>query len=120
MELQINIHSAIDIITNSSSEIYTFQTDKSREFICNLINSFCEVKKLRFQISPDDLTDPLDDNYEIRNAIDLLKSKGYIVSRESNNSLFKLMIDRDLVYSELIPLREFLTNTFNIDIEYDG
>ena len=49
MKIKIEIHSIIDVITNSSSEIFTIETGKTKEFLSDSINEFCRSKKIKYR-----------------------------------------------------------------------
>jgi len=121
MKFKIQQHSIIDIITNSSSEIFTFQGGKSKEFLVELINQFCKDKNINFSVTKSCFSQLDEEDYEIGSAMKVLIENGYTVTRDPNKPpVYELDIDRDLIYTHLQPLKDFLLNDLNATMEYDG
>lgn len=120
MKIEIKLHSLVDIITNSSSEIFTIETDKTKEFLAEAVNSFCKENDLGYKIQPSWIDDEEED-WDLQQQIQSLKDRGYEVTKvDSSLKRYVIKIDRDLVYTEnLGSLVEFLKVTFNAEVSYD-
>lgn len=117
MKIIIPVHSIVDITTNSSSEIFTMETDKSKEFLSEAVNSFCKENGINFKTSSYSFDD-IEDDWEVKNAIDFLNEKGFLVTRkEPGKKGYTLSIDRD--WQGLDSLKNFLITTFNAEVDYD-
>lgn len=119
MKIIIYTHSIIDVITNSSSEIFTIETDKTKEFLAEVVNNFCKEKGLKYSVSNYSF-DNMEDDWDIKNAIETLEEKGFVVTRKDPTKKgYTLSIDRDEIYRELEPLKNFLISEFNAEVGYD-
>jgi hypothetical protein len=119
VKIKIYTHSIVDVITNSSSEIFTIETDKTKEFLVEVVNNFCKEKGIDFRVSEWSF-DSLEDDWEIKNAIELLEEKGYSITRKDPaKKAYTLGIDRDEISRSLEPLKDFLISEFNAEVEYD-
>ncbi len=118
-KIKIYTHSIVDVITNSSSEIFTIETDKTKQFLMEVVNNFCKEKEINYRVSEWSFA-PLEDDWEIKGAIELLEEKGYFVIRKDpEKKAFTLGIDRDMLHGELQPLKDFLISEFNAEVTYD-
>ena len=119
MKIKIEIHSIIDVITNSSSEIFTIETGKTKEFLSDSINEFCRSKKIKYSIPPSCIDVLEEFDWDIKYKIQELRDLGYTVERKSPNQVYCISIDRDDIYNWLEPLKDFLITTFNAKVEND-
>jgi len=117
MKVKIPIHSIIDIITNSSSEIFTISSDKTKEFVIDIVNSFCKDKNLNFRLTEHCFNEVED--WELKDSISFLEEQGYTVTKTSEPTKFSFSIDRDQIYLHLQPLKDFLIKTLNAEVDYD-
>jgi len=118
MKIKIPVHSIVDITTNSSSEIFTMETDKTKEFLTEAINSFCKENGINFKVTPYSFDD-IEDDWEVKNAIEFLTEKGFSVTRKDPSKKgYVLLIDRD--WQGLENLKNFLIQTFNAEVDYEG
>ena len=121
MKIIIKIHSVIDIITNSSSEIFTIETAKTKEFLSDSINLFCKGNDIRYSITPECIDLEEESDYDLKYQIDELRRRGYKVERnDPTKNAYVISIDRDEIYQRLGPLKDFLIETFNAEIHHDG
>lgn len=106
-KLIINTHSFVDVITNSSTEIFVTTHDKSVEMIKSIIDTFLEAAG------------------SDKKADDICKV--YIKKDEDNEANWKDHPEASLVIDilpvgegEKINLNEFLKSVFDITAEYNG
>lgn len=118
MIFKINISSIVDIITNSSSEIFTIKTDKTREFVADMINSFCLHNRVEYKLDLADLDVNVDNDWEFQEAVETLKKFGYkAVKDDSPNSAIVLEFDDHYTFQGQEDLFRFLRKELNA--EYD-
>ena len=87
MKIVISIHSFVDVITNSSTEIFVCDTEKSVEMVSDMVdaiqtmfpNEYGHTLSVR-QSDEDEVTYAFGDfNIDKEDAVKFLKSKGYKV-----------------------------------------
>lgn len=125
MKYIINIHSFIDVITNSSTELFVCNTDKTLETIETLVY---EMEKQYPNEYGHKLSVDYCDDYQLQevfgyieeeDAVKFLKAKGYNVTppKEKNKSSY---ISISAERGGLDPrMKKFIEETFNV-IEYNS
>ena len=119
----IDIHSYVDIITNSSTEIFICDTDKTLELVRSLVY---EIEKKFPNEYGHKLSVDYADSYEIENAfgyideenaINILKAKGYTITPPIENgksSLISISAERGGMDYRV---KDFIESFFNV-IDY--
>jgi hypothetical protein len=114
----ISIHSFVDIITNSSTELFVLDTSNSVEFIEKLLKE----KEKEFPpeyghyISVDALEDwrigEMFGYIDEENAINILRIKGYEIKKTNIKSTYiQICSERGGMHPKL---KQFIENTFNV------
>lgn len=108
-QIKINFHSFIDVITNSSTEIYIQITDKTIDFIKNIINSSLKIAKS--ELTADDLFEFSISDPSNENNYDMMDSYLIVETKEG--------LSEDIAELGKYISKE-IRNIFHIDAMYEG
>ena len=119
MKIRIYTHSIIDVITNSSSEIFTIETDKTVDFLVEVINNFCEENKIKYRFSSYSF-DSIEEDYDVKEAIELLESYGYVITKKDTTKKgYVFSIDNNWTCTpEGKQIKNFLIEEFSAEVDY--
>jgi len=113
-------HSFVDLITNSSTELFIVNTDKEMKVVEELLNEVQSKYPNDYgyriyvnKVEEDDLMNIFDYYYEKDKCIEYLTMLGYkIISPDDNtNNYIKLSIERGYLNDNT---KKFIEETFNI------
>ena len=116
-KILINVHSFVDVITNSSTELFICDTEKSVEVVQSLIN---EIQKKYPNEYGHNLSVSLADDSELANAfgydekesVDNLRARGYKVEEpEKKPTYISISAERGGMDPQVM---EFINTTFNV------
>jgi hypothetical protein len=118
-KLLINIHSFVDVITNSSTELFVCETDKALDVVKSLVYDL-ESKypneyghKLMVDVAEDYELQDAFGYIDEEEAIKYLKAKGYKIEEPNEDSAAYISISAER--GGLDPrVKEFIEKTFNV------
>lgn len=118
----LSFHSIVDVITNSSTEIYTIDQKQEVEIVRDIIKEFEKTLNMTGYRSvsvyvPDsyEISDIFGIYYDDEQVINYLRAKGYVVEGDPSNppksSFIRISCERGYMHPDI---KKFIEETFNV------